>query len=291
MITRHIRIISALTCTVACTLACTLISAPASAQSTSTASVDRSVDIPAAKEKGAAERIVGEAVNGSFEIVVDATADAPRIEAQFTIDGTDEKDVKRRTELIKLFAERAADQTIVVQPIFPGKSMPRDNVKVRIMVPKCGDTSVRSANGTLSATGTAGKLKLIAKNGAIRIENHTGSVDAYSMNGAIDIIGATAEVRASATNGQVTVTMADNNDLPFDLETRNGAVHMEVGVGFDGIVKMHTTSGGLDLSDSGKRARTPQSSDHGKTVEIGAAGGTSEIRTTTGSINLTIRSK
>ena len=111
------------------------------------------------------------------------------------------------------------------------------------------------------------------------------------MNGAIDIIGATAEVRASATNGQVTVTMADNNDLPFDLETRNGAVHMEVGVGFDGIVKMHTTSGDLDLSDSGKRARTPQSSEHAKTVEIGAAGGTSEIRTTTGSINLTIRAK
>ena len=101
----------------------------------------------------------------------------------FTVDGKDDKDLKRRIELVKLFAERAADQTVVVQPMFPGKAMARDSVAVRIVVPKCGDSALKVTNGTLRAVGTSGKIKLSCKNGSVRVERPAGSVDANTSLG------------------------------------------------------------------------------------------------------------
>ncbi|MFZ4749472.1 MAG: hypothetical protein ACOYMM_03075 [Phycisphaerales bacterium] len=263
----------------------------ARAQESVTGSVERVAEIAAAKDPQAVERVIAEANAGSIELVVDAAVAAPRVEAKFTVDGKDDKDLKRRMELVKLFAERAADQTVVVQPMFPGKAMPRDSVALRIVVPRGGDSALKIANGSLRAFGTAGKLKLTSKNGAIRVERPAGSVDANATNGAIDIVDAGAEVRASAANGAVTVVLADGNDLPFDVETRNGTARVEVGAGYDGIVTMHSTAGDLDVSDSGKHTRTPKLGDHSKTVEVGAATGNSAIRSTTGDIKLTVRAK
>ena len=158
-------------------------------------------------------------------------------------------------------------------------------------MPKAGDSSLKSASGDLKVVGTAGNLKLSAKNGTIRAEGHAGSIDASAENGAIDIAEAGGTVRVVAGNGAVTVSLANGNDLPFDIETRNGAVKLEVGADFDGVVKAHSTNGKIDLGDPGKRARVPQSSDHSKTVEIGAAGGQSEIRSTSGTIRIRIRGK
>jgi len=266
----------------------------ARAQDSVTGSVERIVEIAAAKDAKPAvvlERVIAEAAAGSIELVVDATVAAPRVEAKFTVDGKDDKDLKRRMELVKLFAERAADQTVVVQPMFPGKAMARDSVALRIVVPGCGDSALKIADGSLRAAGTSGKLKLTSRKGAIRVERAAGSIDANATNGSIDIVDAGAEVRASAAEGAVTVVLADGNDLPFDVETRSGTARVEVGAGYDGIVTMHSTSGDLDVSDSGKRTRTPKLGDHSKTVEVGAATGNSAIRSTTGDIKLTVRAK
>lgn len=256
-----------------------------------TASVAKSADIVAAKDKDSADRVVAEVLNGSIELVVDAGRDVPLVEAEFTVDGNDEKDIKRRSELVRLYAERAADQTVVVQPIFPGKAMKHDSVKVRIIVPKCGDTSLKCTNGTISTAGTAGKLKVSTRNGAIKVAGHAGSIDANAANGGIEIKGAGAEVRATAANGAIEIVLADGNDRPFEIESKTGAVRVEVGATFDGTVKMNTTSGEISLNDSGKRMRTTHETEHARTVEIGAAAGSSEIRTTTGSVRLAIRSK
>ena len=277
--------------TLVAVLACAVLAREARAQESVTGTVERTVEINAAKEAGTADRVIAEVLNGSIELVVDPSVPAPRVVATFTVDGKDDKDLKRRIELVKLFAERAADQTVVVQPMFPGKAMARDSVAVRIVVPKCGDSALKVTNGTLRAVGTSGKLKMSCKNGSVRVERPAGSVDANTSLGPIDIVDAGAEVRASAANGPVTVTLADGNDLPFDVETRNGVASVEVGAGYDGIVTMHTTSGDLEVSDKGKHTRTPKLGDHSKTVEIGAATGNSAIRSTVGDITLTVRAK
>ena len=257
----------------------------------STGAVTRTVDVARAKDATKADRVIAEVVNGSIELVVDAGRDTPQVEAEFTVDGSDEKDVKRRTELVKLYAERAADQTVVVQPMFPGKAMKRDSVKVRIIIPSCGEASLKSANGTLATRGTAGKLKLHAKNGAISVDGHVGALDATSTSGSIEIKGAGGEVRATSTSGSIEVRLADGNNRPFEIESRTGTVRVEVGASFNGTVKLNTTSGGLDLADGARRARMTLASDHAKTFEIGEPGDQSEIRTTTGSIKLSVRAK
>ena len=255
------------------------------------AKVERHVDIAKAAEKDFAERVVAEITDGSLELVVDPTIDAPTVDVEFTVDGADDKDVKRRAEVVRLFAERSSDQSVVVQVVYPGKTMPRDSAKVKITVPKCGDSSLRSTKGAITAIKTAGKLRVKSKEGAIKIDRNDGSVDVNGGKGAIDVLGANAEVRLSGGAGKVTVTLADANDLPFDVEAKGGAIRMEVGAAFDGVVKMHTTSGEIEFSDGSKSARVPTSTEHSKTVEIGAAGGHSEIRTTTGAIELVVRSK
>jgi len=256
-----------------------------------TMKVSRSADIAAAKDASKPERVVGEVANGSIELVVDAGRDTPLVEAEFTVGGIDEKDLKRRAELVRLYAERAADQSVVVQPIFPGKMVRGDSVKVRIVVPKCGDSSLKCANGAITVSGTAGKLKVSTRNGAIKVTGHAGSIEANASNGNIEITGAGAEVKATSANGAVEVSLADGNDLPFDIESKTGDVRVEVGAAFDGQVKMHTTTGGISLSDSGRRMRTTHETDHARTVELGAGTGHSEIRTTTGSVRLAVRSK
>jgi DUF4097 and DUF4098 domain-containing protein YvlB len=253
--------------------------------------VEKSVEIAAARDKNTAERVIAEITSGSIKLSVDPTRDQPHVEAVFSVDGADEKDVKRRSDLVKLYAERASDGTIVVRPMFPGKAMKRDSVEIQIVVPKCGESNLKAISGAITAEGTAGRMKVQTKSGAVRIAQHAGSIDAASGDGALEITDAAAEVRAASTGGAITVSLADANDLPFDIESRGGRVKVEVGAGFDGAVKMHTTSGDIDVSDSARLARVTQSSEHSKAVEVGKAGGGSEVRTTTGSIRLTVRSK
>ena len=118
-----------------------------------------------------------------------------------------------------------------------------------------------------------------------------GAIHISQSNGNIEITGAGAEVKATSANGGVDVSLADGNDLPFDIESKTGDVRVEVGASFDGQVKMHTTTGGISLSDSGRRMRTTHETEHARTVELGAGTGHSEIRTTTGSVRLSVRSK
>jgi hypothetical protein len=253
--------------------------------------VVRTADVAAAREKGVAERLLVEIVDGSIEVTVDANADVPRIEAEFTVDGGDPKDVARRAELAKLYAERAADQTVVVKPILAGKAMPRDRVKLRVVMPSVGDASLRAASGDVTVEGTGGKLKIVTKKGDVRVKNHAGGVDVNGAGGLVELLGIGGAVKALATDGALTISLADGNDHPFDAQTRTGELRVEVGVDFDGVVKMHSTGGRLDVRDSAGRTRVPNAGDHSKTVEVGAASDQSELRSTTGAVRLTVRAK
>ena len=235
------------------------------------------------------EKLMVEVAHGSIEVIVDAKANDTRIEAQFTVDGIDLKDAERRAQVVKLYAERSADGTIVVQPVFPGKAMARDSAKVTIRVPTCGDSSVKSVDGAISVRGITGALRVSTKSGSIKVTEHLGSVDATSTDGSIVIEGASDGVRATSSNGSIRVSLAEGNDHPFTLESKNGAIAMEVGTSFDGVVHMTSVSGALALVDPIKRALTPHSAEHSMTVEIGAAVGQSTMQTTNGSVALSLR--
>ena len=114
---------------------------------------------------------------------------------------------------------------------------------------------------------------------------------ASAAQGYVELLGIGGAVKALATDGALTISLADGNDHPFDAQTRTGELRVEVGVDFDGVVKMHSTGGRLDVRDSAGRTRVPNAGDHSKTVEVGAASDQSELRSTTGAVRLTVRAK
>jgi hypothetical protein len=237
------------------------------------------------------ERILAEIQDGEIELVVDPKLAETKVTAEFTVDGEDAKDVERREQLVRVYAERAADGTIVVQAMFPGKPMKRDRVKAVILTPGTGDSMVKSVNGAIRVRGTSGSLRAATKNGSIKVSEHTGSVDATAQNGSIDVALATDGVRATSTNGAVRVSLADGNDHPFEIESKAGTVELELSSAFDGMLRVTTVSGSITLDDPARRARTPEIGDHSLTVEFGAAAGQSHIETTAGSVVVRLRAQ
>lgn len=235
------------------------------------------------------ERLVVEIANGSLEIVGDAGTKETAVSAEFTVEGEDAKDADRRAQTVRLFAERASDGTVVVSTMFPGKAMSKDSVKVVVRVPETADIAAKSVNGTIELRATHGNLRVTTKNGAVRVAGHAGSVEATAANGRIEVLDARGHVRATSANGAVRVVLADGNDHPFEIETKNGAVRVEVGAEFHGTVRMTTVSGALALEDGTGLARTPESSDHAMTVELGAGASASAIESNNGAVTLAVR--
>lgn len=237
------------------------------------------------------ERIMAVVAVGSIECTVDEKADKTRISAEFEVDGRDAADAERRAKLVKVYAERASDGTIIVDAVFPGTRLPWDAVKLSIVAPPTEEIVLKSTNGTVRARSTTGKLRASSRLGAIVVEGHRGPVDARTTEGRIEITGATEGVQATSAGGAISVALADDNDHPFKVESRGGAVRVEVGVAFDGSVSMASTGGAISVVDQAKRARMSEISDNRRVADIGAAAGQSQIETTSGTIALAVREK
>ncbi|MDI9402388.1 MAG: DUF4097 family beta strand repeat-containing protein [Limnohabitans sp.] len=236
-----------------------------------------------------ADRVLAEVPRGSIKLTVDRKAREASIEAEFTVDGTDAKDVERRSKLVSLYAVRAADGTVVATPVFPGKLMERDAVKLVIRVPASSDTALKGGEGSVEVRGTSGDLRVSTKSGAITIADHTGLIDARTESGAISIAGATEAVKVKSTSGAISISLADGNDHPFDAESKSGAIAAEVGTSFDGVLRLLSARGEVSLSDDTKRARVVESETHAMTVEFGAAVSHSEMHSMDGRLSITVR--
>lgn len=244
--------------------------------------------VPDAKD---GERILAEITGGSLDCTVERDAKETRIAAEFTVDGVDAADVTRRAKLVRLYAERASDGTIVVEAVFPGKRMPRDLARISIVAPTTDEVMLKSTVGTVRTKSTTGKLRVRTESGSITVDGHAGPLDARATAGRIGISGVNGAVQATAVDGAVEVALVEDNDEPFRIETRAGSVRVEVGAEFDGVVDMTTTTGTLSIVDPAKRVRPSQHSNSRLVAEIGAALGQSEIRSIDGSVTLAVRQK
>ena len=248
--------------------------------------VSRTADIARAADAEGGERLMADIAVGEIECTVDPKATETRISAEFSVDGMDAADVQRRIKLVKLYAERASDGTLIVNTIFPGARLPYDSVKLSIIAPTTDEVVLKSATGSVRARSTTGKLRASTKTGAISIDGHRGPIDARATDGRVDVTGATETVQVTTTNGAIGVTLADDNDQPFTVESRNGAVRVELSAAFDGVVNMITTGGAISIVDPVKRGRVSQYSDTRVVAEFGAAASQCEIKTSNGAVTL-----
>jgi len=95
--------------------------------------VERSATIEPVEHVKEGEELHVQSTNGSIELRGDPKATEVRVEAHFEVDGEDEKDVTRRAQLVRLYAERAPDGAVVVDAVFPGKAMPRDRARIVVV--------------------------------------------------------------------------------------------------------------------------------------------------------------
>ncbi|MFM7133807.1 MAG: hypothetical protein ACKO0W_05765 [Planctomycetota bacterium] len=235
-------------------------------------------------------RVVAETPNGSIELAsVDGLAEV-RVTVALRVDGESPEEAEQRLALVRIFAERSDDGTIVVQPIFPGKRMPRDSADLRIEVPRAGDANLRTDNGTIATRRTEGTLRATTKNGAVKVDGHRGSVDASTQNGAVDLRGIAGIVRARSANGAIDVTVADGDSSEVDAGSRNGSVRVEVGAGYSGVFQMLGAPGAVLIVDPLGRAKA-RGEDTARIVEVGSGGPSSRIDAGNGAATLVIRAK
>lgn len=248
--------------------------------------VAKSADIARIADAKEGERLMVDIAVGSIECAVDEKATETRVAADFTVDGKDAADADRRAKLVKLYAERASDGTIIVNTVFPGARLPYDSVKLSVIAPPTEEIVLKSASGSVQAKGTTGSLRARTNTGAVTVSGHRGPLDVRATDGRIDVTGATESVQAISTNGAINLALAEDNDQPFKVESRNGAVRVEVGVAFDGVVNMTTTGGAISVNDPAKRARLSQHSETRLVAEFGAAASQCEIKTSNGAVTL-----
>lgn len=235
-------------------------------------------------------RVVAETPNGSIELAsVDGLAEV-RVMVALRVDGTSPEEAEQRLSLARIFAERSDDGTIVVQPIFPGKRMPRDAADLRIEVPRAGDANLRTDNGAIATRRTEGTLRATTGNGAVLVEDHRGSVDASTQNGAIDLRGIAGIVRARSANGAIDVVFGDGGAHEIDAASRNGSVRVEIGAGFSGVFQMLGAPGAILVEDPLGRSKV-RGEDSARIVEVGTGGPSSRIDAGNGVATLVIRAR
>ncbi|MFN5495135.1 MAG: DUF4097 family beta strand repeat-containing protein [bacterium] len=249
-------------------------------------SVAKGADIARVADAKEGERIMVDIAVGSIECTVDDKATETRVAAELSVDGKDAADAERRAKLVKLYAERASDGTIIVNAVYPGERLPYDSVKLTVVAPPTAEIVLKSMTGSVRAKGTTGDLRARTNTGSVVVENHRGPLDVRATDGRIDVTGANESVQAITTNGAINLALADGNDQPFKVESRNGAVRVEVGAEFDGVVNMTTTGGAISVVDPAKRARLSQHSETRLVADLGAAASQCEIKTSNGSVTL-----
>lgn len=238
----------------------------------------------------AAERIIAETPSGSIELAsVDGLVEV-RVTVALRVDGESPEDAEQRLGLARLFVERSDDGTIVVQPMFPGKRMPRDAADLRIEVPRAGDCSLRTDNGAIATRRTGGTLRAVTRNGAVKVEDHRGSVDATTQNGAVDIMGVTGVVRARSANGAIDIVVADGGTSEIDAGSRNGSVRVEVGAGYSGVFQMLGAAGAVLVQDPIGRTKV-RGEETARLVDVGTGGPSSRIDAGNGAATLVVRAK
>lgn len=252
--------------------------------------VERTARVEPVEHVADGEELVVEGANGSIELRGEPDAKEFRIEAFLEVDGEDEKDVARRAQLARLYAERAPDGAVVVDAVFPGKRMARDRARIVVIAPRLAKTTLRAASGAIEVRGTSGILRATNGSGAIEIRDHVGPIEARTSSGAIVVSGASGGVRATSGSGAIEVRLADDaDDHASRIESKSGPVLFEAGRGFDGSIDASTTGGAIVVDDPSARGRVPSEGPHRTRVEVGAAAVHSEIQTSTGPITIRLR--
>lgn len=193
--------------------------------STARKTLSRSLDL----DGGDAASLRIESSNGSVRIVEDPTAEGVVVLGSVTAGGRSDAEAKRRLDEFDLKIERTGGDTWSISSVMPTRLRSRDSVGLMVTVPRIGDASVTTRNGSIAVPTSHGDLELEAGNGSIKIEGAHGRV-----------VGRTG-------NGSIACRLV-NPDFAEDVELRtvNGRIRLQLPSNCVGLLSADTSNGDID---------------------------------------------
>jgi hypothetical protein len=109
-----------------------------------------------------------------------------------------------------------------------------------------GTVTAETVNGDIRVGEAPREVRAESVNGGVTVSSRGGRVQAESVNGPVTVRGAGGEIEASTVNGQLTVTGGSFERAR--LETVNGRVLFEAGLGPRGSLEVEAVSGAVELA-------------------------------------------
>ena len=111
-----------------------------------------------------------------------------------------------------------------------------------------GDANLRTSNGSINDTSTAGRLDATTSNSSIKVDDHRGDIDAHSSNGHIQVDATGGSLRASTSNSSIEARLHDPRaDEPVKLDSSNGHITLSLDGAKLPSVKAGTSNSSIEI--------------------------------------------
>jgi len=108
-----------------------------------------------------------------------------------------------------------------------------------------GTVTAETVNGDIQIGEEPREVQAETVNGSVTVTARGGRVQAESVNGSVTVRGAGGEINASTVNGPLTVTGGTFERAR--VETVNGRILFEAGLGAHGVLEAETVSGAVEV--------------------------------------------
>lgn len=194
-----------------------------------------------------------ESNNGAIRIEEDPDAEEMLVLGSFTAGGATDAEAARRLADFDLQVERTGTGAWSISPVLPVSSRGEDGVRFVVTVPRIGDASVRTRNGSIAVAASRGDLDLDTRNGSISVGAANGRVIGRTRNGRItcELVNPdfTGEVDLDTRNGRIELRLPAACVGMLAADTRNGTLEHDA---FEGMEIRHSSETSVNLAGEGK---------------------------------------
>jgi hypothetical protein len=205
-------------------------------------------------------------VNGPIEVIQGPAGSSVDVRADITAKALTDDGAKQILSNGRI-DEAASSGRVKIETVVPSRIHGSYEVRYKVTVPPGVLAHVSTTNGSVSATGFTGTLKVSVVNGRIDLSDMGGALDLVNVNGSasVKLTNLSAPVRLETTNGSLTFELPKASKANLSARVVNGRMNVI----------------GLDVAEQrGNRIRNLDTTLNGGGPQI-------ELRTTNGRMSIT----
>jgi DUF4097 and DUF4098 domain-containing protein YvlB len=150
-----------------------------------------------------------------------------------------------------------------------------------------GTIVLRSGDGRIHATNSAGDVTVATGDGAIDLDHVDGTIEATTGDGGVTAVGKLTGVRARSGDGRIAIQAEAGSSaaLDWNITSGDGSVTLQIPDGFNAELDARTGDGGIHL-DGVNVASSGSTTKNSVRGRLGSGGRSVRVRTGDGSITL-----